>query len=237
MARAHPRLPPLATTLLVIVGAYIAISYVALPYFWTDRERRLDLAERPMVTRNADGIAGDPLNVGLVGTRETVVRAMHAAGWAPADPVTLRSAIEIVGSVLLDRPYRDAPVSPLFYEGRREDLAFEMEAGGSADRRHHVRLWQVTSDDEPLWLGAASFDRGVGISRYTGEVTHEIAADIDAERDFLVDGLAGAGMVAGQTSVPGVGPTRHGRNGEGTLYQTDGQATILVLATTLPAGQ
>jgi len=37
---------------------------------------------------------------------------MHAAGRYPADPITLKSSIEIVCSVLLDRPYKDAPVTP-----------------------------------------------------------------------------------------------------------------------------
>ncbi len=68
---------------------------------------------------------------------------MHAAGWYPADPITLKSSIEIVGSVLLDRPYRDAPVSNLYYLGRREDLAYEKPIGASADRRNHVRYWKV----------------------------------------------------------------------------------------------
>jgi hypothetical protein len=45
--------------------------------------------------------------------------------------------------VMLDRPYRDAPVSPLYYEGKKEQLAFEKPEGKSADRRHHVRFWQV----------------------------------------------------------------------------------------------
>ena len=64
------------------------------------------------------------------------------AGFA-ADPVTLRTSIEIVGSVVLDRPYHDAPVSPLYYQGKKEQLAFEKPDGRSADRRHHVRLWLV----------------------------------------------------------------------------------------------
>ena len=68
---------------------------------------------------------------------------MHAAAWYPADPITLRSSLEIIGSVVLDRPYRDAPGSKLFYLGRREDLAFEKLDGRSADRRHHVRIWEA----------------------------------------------------------------------------------------------
>ena len=36
---------------------------------------------------------------------------MLAAGWSPADAVTLRTGVEIVGSVLFDHAYADAPVA------------------------------------------------------------------------------------------------------------------------------
>ena len=109
-----------------------------------------------MVTHTREGIPGDPINVGLVGSQDDVLCAMHAAGWYPADPVTLRTSIAIVGSVLLDRPYRTAPVSPLFFQGRREELAFEKPIGNSADRRNHIRFWQVLqSGDEGRAVGSA----------------------------------------------------------------------------------
>src|SRR5215472_9123279 len=110
---------------MVLVGvliAYAVLAYVFLPDLWRHHEREPGLASLPMVTRTASGIPGDALNVGLVGSKEDVLRAMHAAGWFPADPITLRTSIEIVGSVVLDRPYRDAPVSPLYYEGKKEQF-------------------------------------------------------------------------------------------------------------------
>ncbi|HET7384642.1 MAG TPA: LssY C-terminal domain-containing protein [Pseudolabrys sp.] len=182
-----------------------------------------------MVTRTAQGIPGDPINVGLVGTKADVLCAMHAAAWYPADPITFRSSVEIVGSVVLDRPYRDAPVSPLFYQGRREDLAFEKPDGSSADRRQHVRFWEVLKrgdEDRPVWLGSATFDRGVGLSRYTGQVTHHIAPDIDAERDRLTDDLKTAKVVETIYEVSGIGPALVGWNGEGDRYYTDGEIKI-----------
>jgi hypothetical protein len=108
----------------------------------THYEHQKGLAGHPMLTRTAQGIPGDPINVGLVGAKADVLCAMHDAAWYPADPITLRSSVEIIGSVVLDRPYRDAPVSRLFYDGRREDLAFEKPDGTSADRRQHVRFWE-----------------------------------------------------------------------------------------------
>lgn len=221
-----------ALLLLSVVIAYVLLAYVVLPAFWTHHEHQKGLAELPMVTRTAQGIPGDPINVGLVGDSKDVLCALHEAGWVPADPITLKSSIEIVGSVLLDRPYRAAPVSNLYYLGRREDLAFEKPIGPSADRRHHVRFWKVLDQGEekrPVWLGDAAFDRSVGVSQYTGAVTHHIDADIDAERKFLATDLETAGMVQAKYQVTGVGPTLAGRNGGGDLYYTDGEVWILRL--------
>ena len=215
-----------------VVIAYTLIAYLALPMLWSHYEHQKGLANLPMVTRTAQGIPGDPINIGLIGDNLDVLCAMQAAGWYPADPVTIKSSIEIAGSVLLDRPYRAAPVSPLYYLGRHEDLAFEKPDGNSADRRHHVRFWKVLDqgqEQRPVWLGDATFDRGVGVSRYTGAITHHIDADIDAERLRLATDLEAAGMVDAKYQVTGVGLTMTGRNGGGDLYYTDGEVWVLRL--------
>src|SRR5574339_610154 len=146
-------------SLAIVVLAYGIIAYVLLPRAWTHYEHQRGLAGLTMVTHTSQGIPGDAINVGLVGARDDVLCAMHAAGWYPADPITFRSSVEIVGSVILRRPYRDAPCSPLYFEGRRQDLAFEKPVGESADRRHHVRFWEALKQGEenrPVWLGSAT---------------------------------------------------------------------------------
>jgi hypothetical protein len=228
----HSRLEQCLLIVLSVVLAYLALAYLALPALWNHYEHQRRLADLPMVTRTAQGIPGDPINVGLIGDKLDVLCAMRAAGWYPADPVTLRSSIEIAGSVLLDRPYHDAPVSPLFYLGRHEDFAFEKPVGGSADRRHHVRFWKVLDqgqEQRPVWLGDATFDRGVGVSHYTGAITHHISADIDAERGLLAADLEAAQVVDAKYQVTGIGVTLAGRNGGGDSYFTDGEVWILRL--------
>ena len=220
--------------LAAVVAGYLAISYLILPATWSRIEHEPGLARRAMVTSTAQGIPGDAINVGLIGTREDVVSAFHGAGWYPADPITLKSSLEIVGSVLLDRAYKDAPVSPLYFDGRREDLAFEKAVGVSADRRQHVRLWQVLQggvDGRPVWLGSASFDSGVTLSRDTGQVTHKIAPNIDQERDRLIGDLDQARLLVEIFQIKGVGPTLNGRNGEGDPYYTDGEIWMAKLVT------
>jgi LssY C-terminus len=215
--------------LAALVIVYLMLAYVVLPALWRHHEHEPGLASLPMVTRTGTGIPGDALNVGLVGSQEDVLRAMQAAGWFPADPVTFRTSIAIIGSVVLDRPYHDAPVSPLYFQGKKEQLAFEKPDGKSADRRHHVRFWlalEKGTDGRPVWLGAVTYDRGVGFSRYTGQVTHHIGPDIDAERDLLMRDLTEAGMIDALFQISGIGPTLFGRNGGGDPYYTDGEIDV-----------
>ena len=223
------------------MAVYLALAYVLAPFFWRHFERQPELAAFEATTRTALGLPGDAINVGLEGAEDDVLCAMHAAGWRPADPVTLSSSARIVGSVLFDRPYLDAPVSPLFYENRKQDLAFEKPDGKSARTRHHVRFWKALDagdDGLPVWLGAAVFDDGLGVSHYTGQVTHHTAADIDAERDLLMSDLEQAKKVEETYSVSGVGPTLFARNGGGDPYFTDGDIAFgqLVSGCTVETG-
>ena len=64
-----------------VLVAYLMLAYIVPPALWTHHEHEPGFAFLPMVTRNADGIPGDALNVGLVGRKKAVFRIMHEAGW------------------------------------------------------------------------------------------------------------------------------------------------------------
>jgi hypothetical protein len=218
---------------LLVLVIWLVTAYLILPAVRKHYEHHPALEDAPKTTLTSQGIPGDPLNIGLIGTRDDLIRAMLAAGWQPADPITLKSSLGIARSVLLKRPYRDAPVSNLYLFGRRQDLAFEKPVGRSASRRHHVRFWrsiELGQGGEPLWIGAATFDRSVGISHRTGQVTHHIAPDVDTERDALIADIVAARRLGELFQVTGVGATLAGRNGGGDRYYTDGELTIGVLA-------
>ena len=235
------RLRIAAVSLAVLALGWLALSYELLPDLWSRHERDRPTGTvpdaLPKVTRDAEDIPGDPLNVSLVGDREDLVLAMQAIDWQPADAVTFDSSVRIAASVAFDRPDPAAPVSPLYLFGRPQDFAFEREIGSSADRRHHVRLWLVESsaakrlDDSgrPVWIGSASLDIGSGVSHLTGEITHHIGPDLDAERDGLFADLARADQLVSRTQVNGVGATSDGRNAGGDHYFTDGKMDVGVL--------
>ncbi len=228
------RLLGLARSLVLLLLLWLLAAYVVAPVAWRARARwHPALEDIPGITYTANGIPGDPLNVALVGSEEQVDAAMLAAKWFPADPITLRSSLRIAADTVFRRTYDQAPVSSLYLWGRKEDLAFEQPVGADPRKRHHVRFWRAEKVDEqerPLWVGSATFDIRVGLSHTTGQVTHHIAADVDAERDHLMASLNEARVLANVYWVAGVHKTFTGRNGGGDPYHTDGRLAVGVIS-------
>lgn len=226
----------LYTLLQIFAGcllAYLILAYVLLPMFWKHYEHNPELKQYPKVTETKLDLPGDALNIGVIGTEDEVINAFLLAGWLPADPISFSSSRKIVWSVLAKKSYPTAPMSNLYLFKRKQDLAFERELGNSAKQRHHVRFWKTKILDSlgrPLWIGSATFDNSVGLSHYTGQVTHHISPDIDAERDKILKDLQEVRQVSLLYSVTGVGPTFRGRNGGGDTYFTDGEIWIGALS-------
>jgi hypothetical protein len=230
-----------ALTALIALGVvYCVVAYGLIPAVWRRAmARHPALADAPRITRTPLGIPGDPLNIALVGTETQTMTAMLVSDWHPADPITLRSSLRIARSTVFHRPYEDAPVSNLLLWDRRQDLAFEQAVGHDARERHHVRLWRSEKLDDQgraAWIGASTFDRKVGFSHTTGQITHHISPDVDAERDKLVADLQKAGQVEELYWIDDFQEKREGRNGGGDPYHTDGRLAVVVLrpASSLP---
>jgi len=220
---------------LIALFLYLTVAYLFLPFFWRHFERQPEMSASPTRTRTREGIPGDPLNIGLVGDEQILRRSMGAAGWLPADPLGVGSLWGMAKTLALQQPYPQAPVSPLYLFDRKEDLAFEKAAGPTLKQRHHVRFWRadpLAPPDTPFWIGAATYDVKIGLSHYTGQLLHHISADIDAERDLLIQELRQAGCLSARYTVSGMGPTVNGRNGEGDWFYTDGEVCIGVLPST-----
>ena len=214
--------------------AYLGVAYVILPLAWKrDARKHPSLEDVPGITHTRSGIPGDPLNVALVGTKAEVIRVMLAAKWHPADPLTLHSCLEIAAASVFKRSYDDAPVSSLYLFGRKQDLAFEQPVGSDPRHRHHVRFWLTEKrdpDGRPVWVGSAVYDRRVGFSHTTGQVTHVTAADVDAERDYLFRCLEETGDLVERYAIADFHKTREGRNGGGDPWHTDGSLYVGVIA-------
>lgn len=222
-----------AAVLVALLLVYFIVAYIVMPWDWKRYVRRHPaLEEMPGVTHTAAGIPGDPLNVALIGTEAEVKQIMLEARWHPADPLSLESDLRIAADSVLKRPYEEAPVSNLFLFGRKEDLAYEQPVGPDPRQRHHVRFWRaekLDADGRPLWIGAVTFDERVGLSHSTGQITHHISADVDAERNRLFAGIKATGSLTEVYAVDDFHKIREGRNGGGDPWRTDGRLFVGVI--------
>lgn len=227
LARLKPR-HYAAMFLLLFVGLpvlWLTLAFGGLPRLWSHHEHR-KMGERAgeQISYTAQDIPGDPLNLRLSGSAAAIDCAFARAGWSRADPLSLASSWRITASVIGGKPYPTAPVSPLYVADRQQDLAYELDEGTSARKRHHVRLWRSGLDQ---WIGAASFDKGVGLSLFTLQITHHIGPDLDAERARVAAlVVAAGGRVEGTGSA---GLHQWHRNGGGDRYHTDGKIADLAL--------
>jgi hypothetical protein len=191
------------------------------------------LANAPRVTYTQNGISGDPVNLAFIGSEQDLHLCLLSAKWAPADPITLKSSVRIVGDTVFRRAYVDAPVSNLLLWGRKQDFAFERAVGKDPRQRHHVRFWRadkVDSQGRPLWVGAATFDTRVGFKSRTVKLTHHIAPDVDTERDKLLRDVKETGDLVDLFWIDGFHTKLQGKNGGGDPWHTDGRLAVGIIS-------
>lgn len=222
-------------SILIILVVWAIFAYLALPRF--HRIMTNLYVPRYFIgrTQTSDGLLGDPVNIGFHGESVDLHTSMEKAGWHLAEPVTLASSWRIIVTTLTKKPYPTAPVSPLYLFDRKEDFAYQQDVDGSPEKRHHIRFWKtpegwkLPGGAQVDWLGAATFDRAVGLSLFTFQVTHKIDAETDLERDYVIDTLRFANPGIEVEVIKDFSTGYHSRNGGGDAIVTDGNLPIVDL--------
>ena len=216
----------------LFMAVWIVLAYLGLPRL----HRILSSLYVPNYffgrTLTADGLLGDPINIALKGTESQLKQAFEKAGWQLADEVTPKTALRMLTSTIGGKSYPTAPVSGLFLFNRRHDFAYQQEVDGSPHKRHHVRLWRcpegwlLPGGHKVDWLAAATYDKSVGLSLFTFQITHKIDGDIDTERDYIVESLAQSNKIE-TTLLKDFSTGYHSRNGGGDNIRTDGDLPVI----------
>ncbi|WP_430603161.1 hypothetical protein IGJ02_000519 [Enterococcus sp. DIV0724b] len=186
-------------------------------------------------SRTGDGLLGDPINLAFIGSQEELNQLFIKAGWTIAEPLSIKSSLHMIIASVLGKSYPKAPVSSLFLFNKKQDIAFEREIDNNPRRRHHVRFWKTPEDwylpggRNADWLGAATYDKKVGFSFFTGQITHKINSDVDQERDFVLGMLKRSNQSVSIEIVEHFTTSYHGRNGGGDEIFTDGALPFIKL--------
>ncbi len=207
--------------MLAIGVTYAIAAYVILPRAIRTGVKVLKRQHVPAYTTTGDGMAGDPVNIGLIGTLAQLRSAFANLGWAEAAPLGIGSSLRMARAFVFNEPYPDAPFSTLFLFGRGQDIGFQKAIGDSPRKRHHVRFWAVSQsraenmlgtaafwlntdrppDGEPvIWVGAVTRDTGFALTRLTFQITHATDKDTNAERNFLVSELQSKRLIGAVTA-------------------------------------
>lgn len=218
-----------------ILVAWLVSAYVLIPrlHRWFSRIYLPDYFIGRV--RTYDGLLGDPVNLAFNGTRTQMIDALQRAGWTLAEDLSLHSAIKMSYTSVFKKSYPQAPVSSLFLFGHKQDLAFQMEVDNNPRKRHHVRFWKtpkgwwLPGGYHADWLGAATYDRSVGLSTLTGQITHKIAENVDEERDFVVETVMKGNPSCSKVVVEHFTSGYHDKNGGGDRIYTDGALPFIDL--------
>lgn len=220
---------------LYFVLLWVVVAYLALPRL----HRTLTQIYVPNYfigrTRTSDGLLGDPVNLAFRGSEAQLHAAMQQAGWSLADDITARSTWRTVVATLRRRSYKNAPVSPLLLFGRPQDFSYQQEVDGFPGRRHHVRFWHcpkgwlLPGGHDVDWLAAGTYDKSVGFSMFTLQVTHKIDENTDIERDYIVKTLRTSDKKIDVTNIKDFSTGYHSRNGGGDAIITDGDLPVVEL--------
>lgn len=185
--------------------------------------------------RTGDGLLGDPVNLAINGTKKQLIVIMQQAGWHIAEDLSVHSTLKMIKSSILKQSYPTAPVSSLFLFQKKQDIAFQIEVAGNPHARHHVRFWKtprqwwLPGGLKADWLGAATYDKRVGFSLFTGQFTHKIEERVDIERDFTVSSMTNANRSVKAERIEHFMTAFRSRNGGGDRIQTDGALQIVDL--------
>ena len=219
--------------MLLLIVFWVLLTYLLLPRLHRILTRLYVPGYFIGRARTSDGLLGDPVNLALRGHEPQVHAAMTRASWIRADDLSLTSGRRILTSTLSRRSYAEAPVSPLHLFDRQQDFAYQQEVAGSPSKRHHVRFWRcpegwmLPGGYEVDWLAAGTYDRSVGLSLFTLQVTHKIEENTDIERDFIVETVSAASPEVEVEVIENFSTGYHSRNGGGDLIITDGNLPII----------
>ena len=193
------------------------------------------IEELPCCVTNADGSKnGDPVNLVVIGTEHEAWPAFSRTGWDPTESMRTGSALKTGFYGIFGGAYRYAPISPLYFLGRSQDIALQ-KVRSNIHYRNHLRLWlaPVTFEGFPVMVGQISRDIG---SRMTTKsptlTTHRIDPDVDETRASLVQdliysqALKAFGYASGVGEAPRDAPRE---NLTGDVYFTDGNRLVMWL--------
>lgn len=204
---------------------------------YDENELAQALAVLPCCTTNKKGTRnGDPLNLVVIGELEDIVTIFTSARWDETRALTFKSGLSMAKAFITGASDRYSPISPLYYDGHPQDIAFQ-KARDTINQRLHLRLWYTPMryKTKPVWVGTISRDIGVKFTFSTWYMTtHKIDPNLDDARNYLLADLAEVQKVSRYGFIENTGleqPAHKNKNLTNDPYFTDNRRLVIELST------
>ena len=214
---------------------WIIVAYIVIPFI----HRILTKLYIPDYfigrIRTVDGLLSDPVNLAFIGNEAQIHKAMLDSGWCLADKITANSIVRTVIATIFHKSYVRAPVSPGYLFNQKQAFTYQQNIKGKPFARHHVRFfkvpegWLMPGGYKVDWLAAGTYDRSIGFSYYTLQITHRIDSDTDIERDHIIGTLKSSVKLKNVNIIKNYFSAYHHRNGGGDSISTDGALPTIEL--------
>jgi hypothetical protein len=197
---------------------------------------REKLRALPCCAADKDGrAAGDPLNLVMIGNSDDIMASLSRAGWSFTQVINFDTVRRMAGAAISGAAYPVAPVSPLYFMNRPQDLALQ-RARNTILQRNHLRLWLAPFrfQGKSVWVGQVSRDIDIKATTSSSTLTtHVIDPNIDEAREHVLQSLLVAGSVTRFGFVAGIEPASAANphtNLSDDPYFTDGLRLVVVLS-------
>jgi len=197
---------------------------------------RAELRDLPCCVADQTGEReGDPLNLVIVGNVGDLLAAMSRAGWSFTHRIDANTVGRMLGAAISGASYPVAPVSPLYFAGRPQDVALQ-RARNTIVQRNHLRLWLAPFrfEGRSVWIGQISRDIAIKATTLSPTLTtHVIDPNVDEAREHLLQSLLVAGAIERFAFVTGMAPVSAAdprRNLTDDPYFTDGLRFVVLLS-------
>jgi len=200
-----------------------------------DELRRYVEAFMCCTTKQDGSKSGDPINLVIIGSMNSL-QGFIKAGWDETEVISAGSMWRSAKSFISGSEYKYSPISALYVFNRPQDIGLQ-KARDTIHERNHLRLWlsPIRYRGNLVWIGAISRDIGVFFTTRTWNLTtHAIDPQVDEARNYLLEDLSTAQVLAAFTLVGGgeVTPEEPKYNLLGSPWWTDGQRAVLWLSMT-----
>jgi hypothetical protein len=217
------------------IGLWLILAYIFLPRLHRIMTKLYIPDYFIGRIRTSDGLLSDPVNLAIIGSEQKLHQAMQKAGWQVADRLSLKTSIKMIVATIFRRSYSTAPVSNAYLFSELQSFTYQQDINGKTNARHHVRFWKVPKGwimpggYKVDWVAAGTFDRAIGISYFTLQLTHKIASDTDVERDYIVKTIKDNSSPKDVKYINNYFSAYHHRNSGGDNIMTDGALPIIKL--------